>query len=131
MAATAGVGLEQVGGHTGAVTDVVTDVVGDGSRVARVVLGNSGFYFTDQVGADVGTLGEDAAAQTGENGDQAAAESKGDQGDDVMREVIVTGYRGQGQTGHDHTGDRSAFESQSQAGGQSLFRRLRPYARWR
>ena len=51
-----GVGLEQVGGHAGAVADVVADVVGDHRRVARVVLGDAGLDLADQVGADVGAL---------------------------------------------------------------------------
>src|SRR6185369_10387058 len=53
-----GVGLEQIGRHAGAVADVVADVVGDHRRIARVVFGNAGFDFADEVGADVGTLGE-------------------------------------------------------------------------
>ena len=77
-----GIGLEQVGGHAGAVADVVADVVGDHGRVARVVLGDAGLDLAHQVGADVGALGEDAAAQTGEDGDQRTAEAQTDQGMD-------------------------------------------------
>ena len=73
------IGLEQVGGHAGAVADVVADVVGDGRRVARVVLGNAGLDLADQVAADVGALGEDAAAETGEDRDQRGAEAERDQ----------------------------------------------------
>ena len=73
------VGLEQVGRHAGAVADVVADVVGDHRRVARVVLGDAGFDLADQVGADVGTLGEDAAAEAREDRDQRAAEGQADQ----------------------------------------------------
>ena len=73
------VGLEQVGGHAGAVADVVADVVGDHRRVARVVLGNAGFDLAHQVGADVGALGEDAAAQSREDRDQRGAEGQADQ----------------------------------------------------
>ena len=71
-----GVGLEQVGGHAGAVTDVVADVVGDGGGVARVVLGDALLDLADQVGADVGGLGEDAAADTHEHGEQRGAEAE-------------------------------------------------------
>ncbi len=70
------VGLEQVGGHAGAVADIVADVVGDGRRVARVVLGNAGFDLADEIAADVGTLGEDAAAETREDRDQRSAEAE-------------------------------------------------------
>ena len=73
------IGLEQVGRHAGAVADVVADVVGDGRRVARIVLGNAGFDLADEVGADVGALGEDAAAETGEDRDQRGAEAERDQ----------------------------------------------------
>ena len=73
------VGLEQVRGHAGAVAHVVADVVGDHGRVARVVFGNAGFDLAHQVGADVGALGEDAAAQSREDGDQRAAEGQAHQ----------------------------------------------------
>ena len=73
------VGLEQVGGHAGAVADVVADVVGDHGRVAGIVLGDPRLDLADQVGADVGGLGEDAAAETGEDGDQRATEAEADQ----------------------------------------------------
>ena len=73
------VGLEQVGRHAGAVADVVADVVGDHRRVARVVLGDAGLDLADQVGADVGALGEDAAAETREDRDQRGAEGEADQ----------------------------------------------------
>ena len=64
--------LEEVGGHTGAVADVVADVVGDRGRVAGVVLGDAGFDLADEVGADVGRLGEDAATDAQEQGDAAS-----------------------------------------------------------
>ena len=74
-----GVGLEQVGGHAGAVADVVADVVGDGGGVARIVLGDAGLDLADEVAADVGALGEDAAAETGEDRDQRGAEAERDE----------------------------------------------------
>ena len=73
------VGLEQVGGHAGAVADVVAHVVGDDGRVARVVLGDPGLDLADEVGADVGGLRVDAAAEAGEDGDQRATEGEADQ----------------------------------------------------
>ena len=70
------IGLEQVGRHAGAVADVVADVVGDGRRVARIVFRNAGLDLADHVAADVRTLGEDAAAETGEDRDQRGAEAR-------------------------------------------------------
>ena len=74
------VALEDVGGHAGAVADVVADVVGDGGGVAGIVLGDVGFDLADQVGADVGGLGVDAAADAHEQGQQRAAEAEAQQG---------------------------------------------------
>ena len=74
-----GVGLEQVGRHARAVADVVADVVGDHGRVARVVLGDPGLDLPDEVGADVGGLGVDAAAEPREDGDQRATEGEADE----------------------------------------------------
>ena len=73
------VGLEEVGGHAGAVADVVAHVVGDRRRVAGVVLGDARLDLADEVGADVGGLGEDAAADAQEQGDQRAAEAEADE----------------------------------------------------
>ena len=73
------VGLEKVGRHAGAVADVVAHVVGDGGGIARIVLRDSGLDLADHVAADVGALGEDAAAQTGKDGDQRGAEAQRNQ----------------------------------------------------
>ena len=70
------VGLEQVGGHPGAVADVVADVVRDRGGVARVVLRDALLHLADQVGADVRRLGEDAAADAHEHGEQGGAEAE-------------------------------------------------------
>ena len=94
------VALEQVGCHAGAVADVVADVVGDGGRVARVVLGNAGFDLADEVGADVGCLGEDAAADAQEQGQQRAAETEPDE-DDRRRVLEDRDDRGCTQAGRD------------------------------
>ena len=71
-----GVGLEQIGRHTGAVTDVVTDVVGDGGRVARIVLGDALLDLADEVSADVSGLGEDTATNTHEHREHCSTETK-------------------------------------------------------
>ena len=70
--------LEEVGAAAGAVADVVADEVGDDARVARVVLGDPGLDLADEVGADVGGLRVDAAAQLGEEGHEAGAEAEAD-----------------------------------------------------
>ena len=71
-----GVGLEQVGRHAGAVADIVADVVGDDRRIARIILGNAGFDLADEVRADIGALGEYAAAQACEDRNQRTAEGE-------------------------------------------------------
>ncbi len=73
------VGLEEVGRHAGAVADVVAHVVGDGRRVAGVVLGDARLDLADEVGAHVGRLGEDAAADSHEQGEERGAETEADQ----------------------------------------------------
>ena len=112
------VGLEQVGGHAGAVADVVADVVGDHRRVAGIVLGDPGLDLADQVGADVGGLGEDAAAEPGEDGDQRATEAEADQRVDRLlvgaagdhQDPEVAGDPEQRQADDQQAGDRAALE---------------------
>ena len=106
------VALEQVGRHAGAVADVVADVVGDRRRVARVVLGDAGLDLADQVGADVGGLGEDAAPDAQEQRQQRAAEPESDQ--DRRRRVLGEhddhGRAEQAEADREHAGHAAGAE---------------------
>ena len=104
--------LEQVGRHTGAVTDVVTDVVGDRRRVARVVFGDTGFDLADEVGADVGRLGEDAAADSQEQREQRATEPESDQDRRarVLEDHDDHGGAEQAEADGEHAGDTAGAE---------------------
>ena len=73
-----GIGLEQIGRHAGAIANVVADVVGNGCGIARIVFRNAGFDLADHVAADVGALGEYAAAEARKDGNQRGAEAQGD-----------------------------------------------------
>jgi hypothetical protein len=128
------VGLEQVGRHAGAVADVVAHVVGDHRRVARVVFGNAGLDLAHQVGADVGALGEDAAAQAREDRDQRGAEGQAEQGLSVARGRAVPppvmnqeedAHAQQAQAHHQHAGDGAALEGDVQRRADALGGRLR------
>src|SRR5262249_16260983 len=73
------VAFENVCGHSGAVADVVTDVVGDGRGVARVVFGNIFLDLADQIGADVGGFGVNTATDAHEKGEQGSTEAEAQQ----------------------------------------------------
>ena len=70
--------LEQVGATAGAVADVVADEVRDDARVAGIVLGDALLDLADEVGADVGGLGVDAAAELREERDERGPEPEPD-----------------------------------------------------
>ena len=117
------VGLEQVGGHAGAVADVVADVVGDHGRVARVVLGDAGLDLADEVGADVGGLRVDAAAEPGEDRDQRASEGEADEvvdrrGRRVVEPAgehpVVAGDAEEAEADDEQAGDRAGAEGDVQ-----------------
>ena len=121
------IGLEQVGGHASAVADVVTDVVRDHRGVARVVLRDARLDLADEVGTDIRTLGEDAATEAREDGDQRAAEGETDQGTqrhlvahDRDHELVVEGDADQPETHDQHAGDRAALEGDLQRGVQAV-----------
>ena len=128
-----GVRLEEVGSHAGAVADVVADVVGDDSRVARVVLGDPGLDLADQVGADVGRLRVDPAAETREDGDQRAAEREADEIVDrgaraVVEQVgehpVVAGDAEQAEPDDEEPGDRAGTEGDVESRLQTALRSL-------
>ena len=64
------VSLEQVGCHARAVTDIVAHVVGDHRGIAGIVFRDARLDLADEIRADIGALGEDAAAEPRENGNQ-------------------------------------------------------------
>ena len=110
------VALENVGRHAGTVADVVADVVGNGGGVAGIVFGNAGFDLADQVGADVGGLGVDAAADAHEQGQQRAAEAEAQQGLVGVLAVDQEDDRAaqQAQAVGEHAGDRAGAIAQLQ-----------------
>ena len=123
------IGLEQVGRHAGAVADVVADVVGDGRGVARIVLGDAGLDLADEITADVGALGEDAAAETGEDGDEGGAEAERHQGVDHGaagrveahadgEDGVVDGDAQQREAGHQQARHRAGAEGHGETLGE-------------
>ena len=120
------IGLEQIGCHSGAIADIVADIVRDHGGVAGIVLGDTGLDLADQVGADVRGLGEDAAAETSEDRDQRSAERQGDQRVDhlavvrcealnVDEHVEEDGDGEQRETGDEHARDRARTERDGKA----------------
>ncbi len=81
--------LEQVGGHAGAVADVVTDVVGDDRRVAWVVLRDARLDLPDEVSTDVCGLRVDTAAESREHRDERATEGEPDEVVNRRRRRVV------------------------------------------
>ena len=131
-----GIGLEQIRGHPGAVADIVADIVRDGRRVAWIVLRNSGLDLADEIGADIGSLGEDAAAETRKDGNQRCSEAEGDERVDhrpVRRRVphadrqhrVVDRDGEQGETRDQHARHRAGTEGDLQARPEAFACRLR------
>ena len=89
------IGFEQIRSHAGAVADIVADIVGDDRRVARIVLGNAGLDLADEVGADIGALGKDAAAEPREDRDQRGAEAKRHHRFEDRAQILGRGDRAQ------------------------------------
>ncbi len=104
-----GKGFEEVRRHAGAVPHVVADIVGDHRGIARVILGNARFHLADQVRADIGALGEDAAAKPREDRDERPAETETHQ-----RLDDIAGRRtGRRRTRHDRVVTRDAEQAQA------------------
>ena len=61
--------FKQVSAHAGYVADVITDVVCNYGRVARIIFRNASFYLTDQIGPHVSGFGVNTAANTAEQRD--------------------------------------------------------------
>ena len=127
-----GITLEKIGAHASHVADVVAHVVGDGRRIAGIILRDARFGLPHQVGADVGRLGVDAAADAGENGDRGAAEAEAGQGacrlgrGQLAAEQDKKNAHAQQRQGDDHRAHhRAAGEGHPQPAVEALGRGLR------
>ena len=117
------VGFEDIGGHAGAVADIVADVVRDGGGVARIVFLKVLLDLADEIRADVRGLGVDAAAEAGEDADQRAAEGEADQRVDgglavpageLEDQQVEAADRKQAERDDQQAGDRAAVERDPQ-----------------
>ena len=88
---SAAVDLEQVRATAGAVADVVADEVRHDARVAGIVLGDALLDLADEVRADVGGLGVDAAAELGEERHERGAEAEADDQERRVMGRLATG----------------------------------------
>ncbi len=73
------IGFKQIRRHARAIADIVADVIGNNRRISWVIFRDPGFDLADQIRADIGALGENAAAQTREDRNQRRAKAKPNQ----------------------------------------------------
>ncbi len=129
------IGLEQIGRHAGAIAHVVTDVVGDGGGVARIVFRDAGLDLADEIAAHVSAFGENPAAETGEDRDQRGPEAQRHQcvddgaiiGRIVHRsgeEAEIEGDAEQREACDQQPGDGAGLEGELEAAGKRSDRRL-------
>ena len=71
-----GVSFKDICGHSCAVPDVISYVVGDGGGIAGVIFFEFGFDFAHEVGSDVGSFGVDAASQTCKHANEGSTEGE-------------------------------------------------------
>jgi hypothetical protein len=80
-------GAEEISAHTGHVTDVVTDIVSDHSRVSGIVFRNTMDDFADKVSAYISSFGVDTTTNSSEENNRGA--TKAISRDTVHHELIV------------------------------------------
>ncbi len=110
------------------------DVVGDDGRVARIVLRDADFDLPDEIGADVGSLRVDAAAETSEDRDQRASEREPDElaggvvgspVEPVGEDAVVGGDAEQAQPDDEETRDGARAERDVERRAHAALRSLR------
>ena len=107
----ANIGLEQVSAHAGNVAYVITYVISDNSRVSRVILRDACLNLTYQVSTYVSSLRINTAANTGKQSDGRCAKAEAGQNVHVLRYHVNSAYTQHTQTGHTHTHNSAAGES--------------------
>ena len=87
----AAVAFIQVCSHSGDVAHVVSHIVGDCGRVARIILRDVCFHLPHDVSSHVGAFGIDSTAHTGEQGLRAGSHSEGEHGGGDHDQVVAVG----------------------------------------
>src|SRR5262249_11918760 len=82
------IGLEQIGRHARAITDVVADVVGNRRGIARIIFWNAGLHFADEVTSHVRALREDPATKTSKDRDKYSDATKSNEPIEDMAVVV-------------------------------------------
>ena len=131
----AAVAFVKVGAHAGHVAHVVAHIVGDGRGIARVVFGNSRLDLAHEVGAHVGRLGIDAAADAREERLRRSAHAEGQHGgrdddeflrsgdiDEIFEDDVPERNVEQAQPHYDQPHHRAAAECDLQAAVERLAR---------
>lgn len=68
-------GAEEIGGHTSDIPDVVTNIISNGSRVFGAVFGQVLLKLTNEIGADISSLGVDTSSHSSEKCNKGASET--------------------------------------------------------
>ena len=116
----ADVGLEEVSAHARNVAHVVANVVGDGGRVARVVLGDARLDLAHEVCAHIRGLGVYAAANPGEQGYGGCAEPEAGNDAHVPEDQVYGRHSDQADAYDRDAHDRATVECDPQGGVQAL-----------
>ena len=112
-----GISFKDISGHSCAVPDIISDIVGDGGWIAGVIFFEFGFDFAHEVGSDVGSFGVDAASQTCKHANEGSTE--GEAGETVDGGAEAEIFRGdhikgsdreKGEGDDEQAGDGSAIE---------------------
>ena len=85
-----GEGSEKIGTHTGNVTNVITDVISNGTWVLGRVLGEGVVNLSSEIGTDISSLGVDSTTDATEEGNSGATETvSGDEFHEVLNTDLV------------------------------------------
>ena len=105
--------LEDVCRHTGAVTNVIADVIGNRRSVAGIIFRDPGFDFTHKIGTDVGCFSIDTAADTHKERGKRATEAEADEHEHriFLEDHEGNGRAEQAETDRKHAGHRTGLES--------------------
>jgi hypothetical protein len=60
---------EKIGSHTGNISDVITDVIGNGTWVSDIIFFKILDGLTDEIGTDISSFGVDTSTDSSEKSD--------------------------------------------------------------
>mmetsp|Transcript_7661 Transcript_7661/g.28706 ORF Transcript_7661/g.28706 Transcript_7661/m.28706 type:complete len:524 (-) Transcript_7661:804-2375(-) len=108
---TSHIRLEQVTSHTSNISHIVTNIVGNNSRVSWIIFRNSSLNFSHQISAYISCFGKDTTSYTSKQGNGRSSETESTQCLYIAENEVKDSQYTQSESNNGHSHNGTSVES--------------------